>query len=74
MEDARHHFINGQHVVCVECVNDALLSPTVRPVVGITAHHGETEVVGVDGGGAISHMAYLVVVIERLPHVVDIVT
>jgi hypothetical protein len=30
--------------------------------------------VRVDGSGAINHLTCLVVVVERLPHVVDIVT
>jgi hypothetical protein len=30
--------------------------------------------VGVDGSGAINHLTCLVVVVERLPHVVGIVT
>jgi hypothetical protein len=38
-----------------------------------TAQHDDTEVVRVAGSGAISHLTSLVVVVERLPHVVDIV-
>jgi hypothetical protein len=74
VEDAGHHLISGRHVVCVESVSDALFSVTVWPVAGDTAEHEETEVVGVDGSGAINHLVGLVVVIERLPRVVDIVT
>jgi hypothetical protein len=39
-----------------------------------TAQDEETEVVRVDGSGAINHLKCLVVVVERLSHVVDIVT
>jgi hypothetical protein len=37
-----------------------------------TTQHEEAEVVGVDGRGAINPLTCLVVVIERLPHEVDI--
>jgi hypothetical protein len=47
---------------------------TVWACAGNTAQHEEAEVVGVDGSGAINHLTCLVVVIERLPHVMDIVT
>jgi hypothetical protein len=47
---------------------------TVWTVAGNTAQHEETEVLRVDGSGAINHLTSLVVVVERLPHVVDIVT
>jgi hypothetical protein len=36
--------------------------------------HEETEVVRMDDSGTINHQTGLVVVVERLPHVVDIVT
>jgi hypothetical protein len=74
VEDASHHFISGQKVMCVERVDDALLGLTVWTIDGNTAHHEETEVVRVDGSGTINHLTCLVVVVERLPHVVDIVT
>jgi hypothetical protein len=74
VEDASHHFIIGQHVVCVERVDDTLLGLTVWAVAGNTAQHEETEVVRVDGSGTINHLTCLVVVVERLPHVVDTVT
>jgi hypothetical protein len=74
MEDVGHRLMSGQHVVCVECVNDALFTLTVRPYARNTTHPEETEVVGVDSRGAFSHLAGLVVVIEGLPHVVDMVT
>jgi hypothetical protein len=51
-----------------------MLGLTVWTVAGDTAQHEETEVVRVDGSGTINHLTSLVVVIERLPHVVDIVT
>jgi ribosomal protein S8E len=38
-----------------------------------TAQHEETEVVGVDGNGAINHLARLVVIIKGLAIGVDIV-
>jgi hypothetical protein len=47
---------------------------TVWAVAGNTAQHEEAEIVRVDGSGAINHLACLVVVVERLSHVVDIVT
>jgi hypothetical protein len=47
---------------------------TVWAAAGNTAQHEETEVVGVDGSGAINHLACLVVVIKGLAHGVDIVT
>jgi hypothetical protein len=74
VEDVGHHVISGQQVVCVERVDDALFGLTVWAGVGNTARHEETEVVGVNGSGTINHLTYLVVVVERLPHVVDIVT
>jgi hypothetical protein len=74
VEDAGHHVISGQHVVCVERVDDALFGMTVWAVAGNTVQHEETEVVGVIGSGTINHLTCLVVVVERLPHVVDIVT
>jgi NAD-specific glutamate dehydrogenase len=51
-----------------------LFSLTVWAGAGNTAQHEETEVVGVDGSEAINHVTCLVVVIERMPHVVDKVT
>jgi hypothetical protein len=74
VEDASHHFISGQYVVCVERVDDALFGLTVWAVAGNTAEHEETEVVRVDSSGIINHLTCLVVVVERLSHVVDIVT
>jgi hypothetical protein len=74
VEDAGHHVIIGQHVVCVERVDDALFGVTVWAGTRNTALHEETEVVGVNGSGTINHLTCLVVVVERLPHVVDIVT
>jgi hypothetical protein len=74
VEDASHHFTSGQKVVCVERVDDAMLGLTVWTVAGNTAQHEESEVVRVDGSGTINHLIGLVVVVERLPHVVDIVT
>jgi hypothetical protein len=50
VEDARHHVISGQHVVCVECVDDALFGLTVWAGAGNTAQHEETEAVGSDRG------------------------
>jgi hypothetical protein len=73
MEYACHHLISGHEVVCVEGVDDALFGLTVWAVDGNTAQHEETEVVRVDGSGAINRLTCLVVVIELLPHVVDIV-
>jgi hypothetical protein len=55
-------------------VDDALFGLTVWAGAGNTAQHEETEVVGVDRSGAINHLTGLVVFVERLPHVVDIVT
>jgi hypothetical protein len=74
VEDAGHHVISGQQVVCVERVDDALFGLTVWAVAGNTAQHEETEVVGVNGSGTIDHLTCLVVVVERLSHVVDIIT
>jgi hypothetical protein len=74
VEDASHHFISGQRVVCVERVDDAQFGLTVWAVAENTAQHEETEVVRVDGSGTINHLTCLVVVVERLPHLVDIVT
>jgi hypothetical protein len=68
-----HHVISGQRVVCVERVDDALFGLTVWDGAGNTAQHEETEVVRVNGSGTINHLTCLVVVVERLLHVVDIV-
>jgi hypothetical protein len=73
VEDASHHVISGHHVVCVERVDDALFGLTVWAGDGNTAQHEETEVVGVNGSGSINHLTGIIVVVERLPHVVDIV-
>jgi hypothetical protein len=43
-------------------------------VVEEATHHEEAEVVGVDGCETINHMTCLIVVIERLPKEIDIVT
>jgi hypothetical protein len=74
VEDACHHVMGGQHVVCVERVDDALFGLIVWAGARNTAQHEETEVVGVNGSGTINHLTCIVVVVERLPHVVDIVT
>jgi hypothetical protein len=74
VEDACHHLIIRQHVVCVEGVNDTLFSPTEGAGARNTTQHEDAEVVGVDGRGAINYLTGLVVVIKRLPHEVDIVT
>jgi hypothetical protein len=73
VKDAGHHVISGQHVVSVERVDGALFGLTVWAVARNTAQHEETEVVGVNGSGTINHLTFLVVVVERLSHVVDIV-
>jgi hypothetical protein len=74
VEDVGHHVISGHQVVCVERVDDALFGQTVWAGVGNTEQHEETEAVGVNGSGTINHLTSLVVVVERLPHVVDIIT
>jgi hypothetical protein len=50
-----------------------MFSLTVWAVARNTAQHEDIEVVRVDGSGAIKYPAGIVVVIERLPHVVNIV-
>jgi hypothetical protein len=52
----------------------ALFGLTERTDVGYATQHEEAEVVGVDGRGTINQLTCLVVVIERLPHEVDIVS
>jgi hypothetical protein len=74
VEDDGHHVISGEQVVCVERVDDALFGVIVWACAGNTAQHEETEVVGVNGSGTINNLTCLVAVVERLPHVVDIVT
>jgi hypothetical protein len=74
VEDVGHHVMSGQHVVYVERVDDAMFGLTVWAGAGNTAQHEETEVVGVNGSGSINHLTCIVVVVERLPHVVDIAT
>jgi hypothetical protein len=74
VEDIGHHVISGQHVVYVERVYYELFGLTVWAGAGNTAQHEETEVVGVNGSGTINPLTCLVVAVERLPHVVDIVT
>jgi hypothetical protein len=73
VEDASHHLINGRKVVFVEGVDDVRFGMTVWAVARNTAQHEEAEVVRVDGSGAIDHLTCLVIVVERLSHVVDIV-
>jgi hypothetical protein len=43
-----------------------------RAGAGNVTQDEEAEVVGVDGRGAVNHMTCLDVVIERMPHEVDI--
>jgi hypothetical protein len=74
VEDDGHYVTSGQHVVCVERVDDALFGLAVWAGARNTAQHEETEVVGVNGRGTINPLTSLVVVVERLPHVGDIVT
>jgi hypothetical protein len=74
VEDVGHHLISRQEVVSVESVNDTLLGLTERAGVGNATQHEEAEVVRVYGRGSIDHLTCLVVVIERLPHEVDIVS
>jgi hypothetical protein len=74
VEDACHHVISGQQVVRVERVDDALFGMTVWAGAENTAQREETEVVGVNGSGTIHHLTGFVVVVERLAHVVDIVS
>jgi hypothetical protein len=73
VEDVGHHLIRIQQVVGVEGVNDTLFGPTEGAGAGYATQH-EAEVVGVDGRGTMNHLTCLIVVIERLPHEVDIVT
>jgi hypothetical protein len=68
VEDASHHLIGGQHVVGVEGVNDTLLG-----LAGYATQHEEAEVVGVDGRGTVNQLTCFIIVIERLPHEVDVV-
>jgi hypothetical protein len=74
VENAGHHFISSNYVVRVKGVDDALLRLTVWAAAGNTAQHEETEVVVVDGNGAINQLACVVVVVKGLAHIVDIVT
>jgi hypothetical protein len=73
VQDDGHHLISTQEVVCVEGVNDTLLALTERAGARNATQHEKAEVVGVYGRGFINHLTCLVVVIERLPHEVDIV-
>jgi hypothetical protein len=74
VEDARHYFITRHKVVGFKGVDDTLFSLAEGAGVRDATQHEEAEVVGVNGCGAINHLAILIVVIERLPHEVDTVT
>jgi hypothetical protein len=74
VEDAGHHIINRQERVSVEGVNDKLLVLTERAGARNATQHEEAEVVGVYGRGSINHLRGLVVVIERLPHEIELVS
>jgi hypothetical protein len=54
--------------------NDTLFGLTEWAGVGDATQHEEAEVVAVDGRGTINQLAGLIVVIERLPHEVDVVS
>jgi hypothetical protein len=71
--DVGHHLISMQEVVTVESDNDTLLGLTERAGAGNATQHGEAEALRMYGRGSINHLICLVVVIERLPHEVDIV-
>jgi hypothetical protein len=74
VEDDGHHLINRQEVVSVEGVNDTLHALSKRAGARNATQHEEAEVVAVYGRGSINHLTFLVVVIERLLHEVDIVS
>jgi hypothetical protein len=73
VEDVGHHFIGGQHVVGVKGVNDTLLGQAERAGAEYATQHEEADFVGVDGRGTINQPTCFIVVIERLPHEVDVV-
>jgi hypothetical protein len=62
------------HVVGVEGVDDTLFGLTEGACAGDATQHEEAEVVGVDCRETINHLTCLIVVVERLPQEVDIVT
>jgi hypothetical protein len=72
VEDVGHHLISIHEVVRVKSVNGTLFGLTERAGAGDATQHEEAEVVRVYGRGSIDHLTGLVVVIERLPHEVDI--
>jgi hypothetical protein len=64
MEDTRHYITRSHEVVSVERVDEALLCPDENVSARDTPQHQETEVVRVDSGGAIDHLARIVVVVK----------
>jgi hypothetical protein len=73
VEDVGHHFVGGHEVICVEGVDDTLLCLSERTVVGYATQHEHAQIVGLDGCRTINYLADFIVVIERLPHEVDVV-
>jgi hypothetical protein len=74
MEDVGHHLIGGQRISGVERVNYTLFGLTERAGARDATQHEEAEVVGMDGRGTINKLIDLIIIIERLPHEVDVVS
>jgi hypothetical protein len=74
VEDVGHHLIGGQHVVGVEDVNDTLFGLAEKAGARDATQHEEAKVGGVDGRRTINLLTCFMIVIERLPHEVDVVS
>jgi hypothetical protein len=72
VEDARHYFVRGEEVVCVERVDDAPFGLTEMAGVGDATEHEEAHDVRMDGSTTIEHLACLVVVVKGLTHELDV--
>jgi hypothetical protein len=74
MHDVGHDLVSRQGIVCVKCVNSALLGLFILARAGDATEYEEAQVVRVDGRNAVHHLAHLIVFVERLPHEVHILS
>jgi hypothetical protein len=73
VENVGHDFVRGQEVVSVvDDVDDALFGLAEEVAAGYATQYEETQVVRVDGGGAINHLTGFVLAVKCLPHEMDV--
>jgi hypothetical protein len=72
VEDASHHFVRGEEVVCVKRVDDTLFGVTEVAGAKDATEHQEAQVVRMDGSITMDHLACLVLVVKGLTHEVNV--